>query len=61
VKNNKPFSEGEFVKECVHEIVDIICPENKKKFENISLSRRIVVRRIEFTAKDLQDQLLNNE
>ena len=51
--------EGEFIKECILDIADIICPENKKKFENISLSRRTVVRRIDAVSEDLTDQLLN--
>lgn len=59
VKNNKPFVEGEFIKECILDIADTICPESKKKFQNISLSRRTVVRRVDAISEDLSDQLLH--
>ena len=42
-----PFAEGEFVKECLMAVVDIVCPEKKSLFSNVSLSRRTVTRRIE--------------
>ena len=37
---SKPFSEGEFLKECMVETADLLCPESKGKFEKIRLSRR---------------------
>jgi hypothetical protein len=46
-KNSKSFGAGEFVNECLVDVAGIICPEKKKDFENICLSRRTVVRRIE--------------
>lgn len=60
VKNHKPFAAGEFIKECMLEIADIICPGSNKSLENISLSRRTVVRCIESIseAEDLSNQLL---
>jgi len=57
VKHSKAFSEGEFFKDCMIAVSDILCPESKKKFESISLSRRTVVRRIECISEDLTDQL----
>ena len=33
-----PFAEGEFVKECLKALVDIVCPEKKLLFSNVSLS-----------------------
>lgn len=45
-KKLKPFSDGEFVKECMEILVEDICPEKTSQFANISLSRRTVVRRI---------------
>ena len=42
VKHNKPFSDAQFVKECMLDTVDITCPEVRTKIEAISLSRTIV-------------------
>lgn len=56
-KSLKPFAEGEFVKECLLEISDVLCPEKKKEFEKISLSRRTVVRRIDMMADDIKKKL----
>ncbi|XP_023812089.1 general transcription factor II-I repeat domain-containing protein 2B-like [Oryzias latipes] len=56
-RNSKPFSDGEFVKECLLDSVALICPETKSAFENISLSRRTVARRIEDIAGNLELQL----
>ena len=41
------------------EACGIICPDIKHKFENISLSRRTVVRRIECIDTNLNEQLLS--
>ena len=41
-KASKPFSEGEFLKECMIAAADIICPKMKNAFTNLSLSRRTV-------------------
>jgi hypothetical protein len=46
-KHSKSFGEGEFIKECLVDVVSLICPEKKKDFKNICLSRHTVVRRIE--------------
>lgn len=32
-KTSKPFSKGEFLKECMVETAGILCPESKNKFE----------------------------
>ena len=56
-KHNKPFSDAEFVKECMLDAVDITCPEVRTKIEAISLSRRIIVRRIGGIAQNLSEQL----
>lgn len=58
-RNSKPFSDGEFVKECLLDSVAVICPEKKSAFENVSLSRRTVARRIEDIAGNLELQLKN--
>lgn len=46
-KRNKPFSDGEFIKQCMVECASELCPDVRSKFENISLSRRTIVRRID--------------
>ena len=56
-KHNKPFSDAEFVKECMLDAVDITCPEGRTKIEAISLSRRTIVRRIGGIAQNLSEQL----
>lgn len=58
-EHSKPFSEGEFVKECLLEVANILCPENSKKFEQISLSRRTVTRRIDLMAENIKATLSN--
>jgi len=57
VKRNKPFSDGEFIKECLSDAANIMCPEQKTKFDSISLSRRTVVRRVEKISDNLMHQL----
>ena len=39
-KKLKPFSEGEFIKECIIVAVQQICPKKVKQFSDIGLSRR---------------------
>ncbi|XP_028253675.1 general transcription factor II-I repeat domain-containing protein 2 [Parambassis ranga] len=56
-KNSKPFSEGEFVKECLVDSAALICPDKKGAFEQVPLSRRTVTRRIEQIAGNLELQL----
>jgi len=57
VKHSKSFYEGEFIKNCMLDVADQVCPEQRKKFEEVSLSRRTVVRRIEAIGEDLTSQL----
>lgn len=56
-KASKPFSEGEFLKECMVETASILCPESKNTFEKNSLSRRSVTRRIEVIDEHLTIKL----
>ncbi|MBN3315754.1 GT2D2 protein, partial [Atractosteus spatula] len=56
-KQSKPPSEWELLKECMIETADILCPENKSKFEKKSLSRRTVTRRVEVIGEDLACEL----
>ncbi|XP_049792521.1 general transcription factor II-I repeat domain-containing protein 2-like [Schistocerca nitens] len=57
VKRNEPFSDGEFIKQCMAECASVLCPEVKTKFESISLSRRTIARRIDLISDELADQL----
>ena len=50
----KPFTDGEFIKECVLTSVEILCPGKQKLFENISLSRMTISRRKENLSTDLK-------
>lgn len=56
-KNNKPYSEGEFVKDCMVSVSKILCPEKIKEFESVSLSRKTVTTRIDAIASNLSTQL----
>ncbi|CAM1317975.1 EPM2AIP1 (predicted) [Pycnogonum litorale] len=58
-QRNKAFSDAEFLKDCMLDAVDIVCPEVKTKIEAIPLSRRTVVRRIEAISENISVQLLD--
>ena len=53
----KPFTIGEFVKECLLTGVNFVCPEKKSLFAYISLSARTVTRRIEDLSADVKISL----
>ncbi|XP_070398336.1 general transcription factor II-I repeat domain-containing protein 2 [Nothobranchius furzeri] len=56
-KHCKPFTEGEFIKDCVITIVKKVCPSKKQEFANICLARNTVVWRIEDVSSDIKRQL----
>ena len=56
-KHNKPFSDGEFNKKCMLDVADPVYPEKRQKFEEVSLSRRTLARRIETIGENLTSQL----
>lgn len=56
-KKLKPFSDGEFVKECIDAAVDCLCPEKKQLFSGISISRATVARRIGDMAENIEATL----
>lgn len=56
---NKNFSDGEFVKKCIITAMEEINPEKVPAFQEISLSRRTVTRRIEQINDDVFNQLQN--
>ena len=37
-KKSKQFRDGEFIKECMESVADIICPDKKNEISKISLS-----------------------
>ena len=44
-KHSKPFTEGDFIKKCLIKAAGIVCPENSKAFQTISLSRMLQLRK----------------
>lgn len=54
----KPFSDGEYVKECLDAAVKIICPDKQSAMNSVSLSRPTVTRRIEVLAEDVKLSLV---
>ncbi|GCC41366.1 hypothetical protein chiPu_0025430, partial [Chiloscyllium punctatum] len=56
-RNSKPFSDGEFIKECLLDSAELIRLEKKKAFENVPFSRRTVTRRTGDIARNLELQL----
>ena len=57
-KRNKPFLDGEFIKQCMVDCASVMCPDVKSKFESISLSRRTAVHRIDSISDQLTEQLM---
>ncbi|UYV72786.1 hypothetical protein LAZ67_10000706 [Cordylochernes scorpioides] len=56
-KHSKPFTEGDFIKECLIKAAEIVCPRSVKTFQAISLSRNTVVERVTDMARNLNDQI----
>ena len=56
-KRLKPFTDGEFFKELLLKVADVVCPEKKELFSGISLSARAVARRIEDLAENVRSDL----
>lgn len=56
-KKCKSFADCEFFKECMVEVSELLCPDRKHLFENISLSRRTFARRIDNISHNLFTQL----
>jgi hypothetical protein len=59
INKSQPFSEGEFIKECILEACEVICPEKRHLFADISLSRNIVMRRTEKLSENLKQKLVD--
>uniref|UniRef100_A0A8C5LZB9 General transcription factor II-I repeat domain-containing protein 2-like n=1 Tax=Leptobrachium leishanense TaxID=445787 RepID=A0A8C5LZB9_9ANUR len=56
-KAGKPFTEGQFLKDCMVKVADILCPEKASLFRNISLSANTVAERISELSDNIYDQL----
>ncbi|XP_034297753.1 general transcription factor II-I repeat domain-containing protein 2-like [Pantherophis guttatus] len=56
-KSGRPFTEGEFLKRCMIKVCEVLCPDQKQAFLNVSLSRNTVADQICELATDLQVQL----
>lgn len=56
-KSSKSFSDGEFIKDRLLDVVDLVRPELKKCIDKLTLSRRTIVKRILEIDKHLHDQL----
>ncbi len=59
INKSKPFSEGEFIKECILEGCEVIYPKKRHLFADISLSRNTVMRRTEKLSEILIQQLID--
>ena len=57
-KKSKPFADGEFMKECIVRVADVICPEKKETFAKISLSRQTITRRVEELGNSIEETLI---
>jgi phosphopantetheinyl transferase (holo-ACP synthase) len=56
-KKSKPFTDGEYVKECIMKAADMLCPEKQHLFKTISLSANTVANRVNDLAGYIQYQL----
>ena len=57
VQASKPYSDGELVKRCMLKAAEVVCPENRSAFANISLSRNTVADRVSELSGDLSSQM----
>lgn len=55
---SKPFTDGEFIKECMEAAADVLCPSQKQLFSKVSLSGVTVARRVEELAGDIEKTLI---
>ena len=53
----RSFTEEEFIKKCMLSAISLICPSQNKKFQNVSLSRTTIQRRIKDIANNITEQL----
>ena len=53
----KPFTDGEYIKECVLSAVDAVCPAERKKMAGLCLPAHTVTRRTEHMAGNVRETL----
>ena len=56
-QNMKPYSDGNFVKQCLTDVAEQMCPKMVQEYEKSSLSRWTIARRIDELAGDICDTL----
>ncbi|XP_067933366.1 general transcription factor II-I repeat domain-containing protein 2-like [Watersipora subatra] len=56
-RHDKPFSDGDLIKHCLVKVAEIMCPEKVQDFNNVSISRNTVARRIEDLSANVKLQL----
>lgn len=56
-KGGRPFTDGDFVKDCLLIASEKLCPEAKNKFQNLSLNRMTIQRRVQQLSEDLVEQV----
>lgn len=65
VRNSKPFKDGEFLKDCLSSVVSLLCPELESKINEITLSRRMIGRKITiinaYLKTRLKEQIANSQ
>ncbi|KAM6972592.1 general transcription factor II-I repeat domain-containing protein 2-like [Aplochiton taeniatus] len=57
-KSARPFTEGEFIKNCMFKACDTVCPDKRQLFANVSLSRNTVAERVDQLSTNLKEQLM---
>ncbi|KAL7837466.1 hypothetical protein SRHO_G00271770 [Serrasalmus rhombeus] len=57
-KSAWPFTEGEFIKNCMFEVCDAVCPDKRQIFSNVSLSRNTVAERVDQLSTNIKEQLV---
>ncbi|XP_050528216.1 general transcription factor II-I repeat domain-containing protein 2B-like [Daktulosphaira vitifoliae] len=57
VAKSKPFTDGEFIKECMEVSFEILCPAQKQIFSKLSLSGVTIARRIEELGTNIESTL----
>lgn len=58
-KKSKPFTDGEFIKQCMESVADVICPDKKAAFSKISLSHQTIARRVDEIGKSVEKKLVS--
>ncbi|CAB4059423.1 unnamed protein product [Lepeophtheirus salmonis] len=53
---SKPYSDGDFVKRCMMKASELVCPDKRQDFGNVSLTRNTIAERILELSEDLTSQ-----